>query len=342
MAASVCRWGSRPRPELDRPPRVDWGRARWCKMPGMKMHKRQGLRPGVFALCLLACAAGPALAQAQARTAAEDGLRPVTVASGLVDAWALAFLPDGRMLVTEKAGRLRIVGADGQLSAPLAGLPKIDVQGQCGLLDLVPDPQFSVNQRLFFSFAEPGDGGNSTAVASVRLVDGALRDLRILFRQRPRMDSGHHCGSRIVVARDGHLLIGLGDRFSGKDMAQDPANHIGKVVRVQADGGVPADNPWAGRPGAAPELWSLGHRNIQGAALHPQTGELWASEHGPQGGDEINRVLPGANYGWPLLTYGRNYVIGTRIGELSILFRWFYMINICNTFIYNFYYIFLF
>lgn len=246
--------------------------------------------------------------------AAQD-LRAVSVVRGLQDPWAIAFLPDGRMLITEKGGALRIAAADGRLSAPLAGLPALSVGGQCGLLDVVLDPQFSANQRFFFTFAEPGEGGNSTAVGSARLVADKLQDVRTVFSQRPKMRSQHHCGSRIVFDRSGHLLVGLGDRFGGKDEAQNLANHIGKVVRIDVNGKAPADNPFSGQVGAAPELFSIGHRNIQGAALHPLTGELWASEHGPQGGDEINRVQGGRNHGWPLVTYGRNYGIGTRIGE---------------------------
>jgi len=245
----------------------------------------------------------------------------VAVLKGLDNPWALAFLPDGRMLVTEKAGRLRVGLADGTLSAPLAGLPAISAGGQCGLLDVVADPKFAQNQRIFFSFAEPagaGENGNSTAVASARLVgDGVaakLEDVRTIFSQKPKISSRHHCGSRIVFDASGALLVGLGDRFSGKDESQNPANHIGKVVRIAADGKAPADNPFIGKSGAASEVFSLGHRNIQGAAVHPKTGELWAVEHGPQGGDEINRVQAGLNYGWPVVTYGRNYGLGTRIG----------------------------
>ncbi|HSQ71461.1 MAG TPA: PQQ-dependent sugar dehydrogenase, partial [Rubrivivax sp.] len=240
-------------------------------------------------------------------------LKPVTVVQGLERPWALAFLPDGRMLVTEREGRLRIVDAGGRLSAPLSGLPAISVGNQCGLLDVVVDPRFADNQRIFFSFAEPAasGGGNSTAVASARLVGDALVDVRTLFSQAPKLRSQHHCGSRIVIARDGRLWVGLGDRFSAKDEAQNPANHIGKVIRIEADGSVPADNPFVGRAGVAPELWSLGHRNIQGAALHPVTGQLWATEHGPQGGDELNIVQAGRNHGWPLVTQGRNYGTGT-------------------------------
>lgn len=262
------------------------------------------------ALLAASVASTPGFAQAPAAPAGT-----AVVVRGLTDPWAMAFLPDGRMLITEKAGQLRIATADGRLSAPLAGLPAVAATGQCGLLDVVLDPQFSETRRLFFTFAEPGPGGNSTAVGSARLVDDQLREVRTLFSQKPKVDSRHHCGSRTVVDRQGHLLVGLGDRFSGKDEAQNPGNHIGKVVRLTAEGRVPADNPFVGRAGAAPEVFSLGHRNIQGAALHPVTGELWASEHGPQGGDEINVVEAGRNYGWPLVTFGRNYVVGTRIGE---------------------------
>ncbi len=273
----------------------------------LSLRRARGLRAlaaGLLAAAALAVA--PAMAEPRA----------VPVAGGLEHPWGLAFLPDGRMLVTERAGRLRIVARDGTLSAPLAGLPPIAVATQCGLLDVVVDPQFERTRRIFFSFAEPGAGGtNSTAVGTARLVGDALQDVRTIFVQQPKLRSGHHCGSRIVVARDGNLWVGLGDRFGAKDEAQNPANHIGKVVRIAPDGGVPADNPFAGRAGHAPELWSLGHRNIQGAAMHPTSGELWLNEHGPQGGDELNLVRGGRNYGWPLLTQGVNYGSGTPIGE---------------------------
>jgi aldose sugar dehydrogenase len=245
-------------------------------------------------------------------------LQPVTVARGLVNPWGLAFLPDGRLLVTERAGRLRIVGADGSLGEPLAGLPPISSGGQCGLLDVVVDPDFAGNQFIFWTFAEPapdGQSGNSTAVARARLAGDKLTEVRTIFRQAPKVSSQLHCGSRIVFARDGTLFVGLGDRFSRKDDAQTLDNHLGKVVRITRDGGAAPGNPFAGTAGALPEVWSRGHRNIQGAALHPSTGDLWASEHGPQGGDEINVVDAGRNYGWPLITYGRNYGLGTRIGE---------------------------
>jgi len=239
----------------------------------------------------------------------------VSVARGLANPWAVAFLPDGRFLVTERAGRLRIVERDGRLGEPVAGLPEVDAGGQCGLLDVVLDPKFADNSFVYWSYAERGEGGNSTAVARGKLQGNRLAEVQVIFRQLPKVSSTLHCGSRLVFARDGRLFVVLGDRFSRKDDAQKLDNHLGKVVRIEADGKVPADNPFVSTAGARPEIWSLGHRNMQGAALHPQTGELWASEHGPQGGDELNRVLPGRNYGWPLLTFGRNYGTGTRIGE---------------------------
>jgi len=239
----------------------------------------------------------------------------VSVARGLANPWAVAFLPDGRFLVTERAGRLRIVERDGRLGEPVAGLPPVDAGGQCGLLDVVLDPKFADNALVYWSYAEAGEGGNSTAVARGRLQGNRLGDVQVIFRQLPKVSSTLHCGSRLVFARDGRLFVVLGDRFSRKDDAQTLDNHHGKVVRIEADGKVPADNPFVATPGAKPEIWSLGHRNMQGAALHPQTGELWATEHGPQGGDELNVVRAGKNYGWPLITFGRNYGLGTRIGE---------------------------
>lgn len=257
---------------------------------------------GLIALVLLAFAWSAAQAQ---------GLKPVPIVTGLDHPWALAFLPGGRMLVTEKPGRLRIVSADGRAGAPLAGLPPVDAGGQCGLLDVAVDPEFASNGLVYWTFAEPGDGGNSTAVARGRLDGDRLVDVRTIFSQRPKVSSRHHCGSRIVFGRDGTLWVGLGDRFSRKDDAQDPANHLGKVIRIDREGRPPADNPKF----AAPEVWSLGHRNIQGAAAHPDSGALWTVEHGPQGGDEVNAPKRGLNYGWPVVTRGRNYVVGTRIGE---------------------------
>ncbi len=242
-------------------------------------------------------------------------VQAVVVARGLDQPWALAFLPDGRMLVTERPGRIRPVAEDGTVGAPLRGLPPVDATGQCGLLDLVTDPAHATNRLLYWTYAEAGEGGNTVAVARGRLEGDALVDVQVIFRQQPRVASRLHCGSRLAFARDGRLHVGLGDRFGRRADAQDPANHLGKTVRIESDGRVPADNPHVGRAGARPELWSLGHRNIQGMAVHPVTGDLWQSEHGPQGGDEINLIERGRNYGWPLVTFGREYVLGTRIGE---------------------------
>ncbi len=247
--------------------------------------------------------------------AAAVDLKVVSVARGLANPWAVAFLPDGRFLVTERAGRLRIVERDGRLGEAVAGLPAVDASGQCGLLDVALDPKFAANALVYWSYAEAGEGGNSTAVARGRLQGNRLVEVQVIFRQLPKVSSTLHCGSRLVFDRDGRLFIVLGDRFSRKDDAQTLDNHLGKVVRIEADGQVPDDNPFVASAGARPEIWSLGHRNMQGAALHPDSGELWATEHGPQGGDELNVVRAGLNYGWPLLTYGRNYGSGTRIGE---------------------------
>lgn len=263
----------------------------------------------------LALLLGAASAAAQSPVAAPDRLKPVTVARGLVNPWSLAFLPDGRMLVTERPGRLRIVAADGRLSPPVGGLPPVAAGGQCGLLEVTLDPAFADNGRVYWSYAEPGEGGNGLAVARGRLVGEQLQEVQVVFRQQPKVSSNLHCAGRLAWGRDGRLFVALGDRYSRKDDAQLLANHIGKIVRIEPDGRVPADNPFVGRADARPEIWSLGHRNPQGLVVHPASGELWQSEHGPQGGDEINRIEPGRNYGWPLITLGRNYGTGTRIGE---------------------------
>lgn len=279
---------------------------------------RSLFRTRFAAVCgLVLAAAGLALVLPAAPAYATAGadLKPVTVARGLAQPWGLAFLPDGRMLVTERPGRMRIVTPDGRLGEPLQGLPAVDAKGQCGLLDVALDPKFADNRWVYWTYAEAGEGGNGVAVARGRLQERQVTDVQVIFRQLPKVDSQLHCGSRLAFAKDGRLFVGLGDRFGRKDDAQNPANHIGKIVRIEPDGRVPADNPLAARAGAAPEVFSLGHRNIQGLTVHPVTGELWQTEHGPQGGDEVNAPQAGRNYGWPVVTYGRNYGIGTRIGE---------------------------
>lgn len=239
----------------------------------------------------------------------------VAVARGLSQPWAIAFLPGGEMLVTERRGRMRLVSPDGRVSEPLEGLPAVDAGGQCGLLDVALAPSDEARPWVYWSYAEAGEGGNGVAVARGRLEGRRMVDVQVLFRQLPRVASSLHCGSRLAFGADGRLFIGLGDRFSRKDDAQDPSNHLGKIVRIATDGSVPDDNPFVGRPGTRPEVWSLGHRNIQGLAVHPTTGQLWQTEHGPQGGDELNVVERGGNHGWPVVTRGRNYGTGTRIGD---------------------------
>lgn len=239
------------------------------------------------------------------------------VARGLENPWSLAFLPDGRMLVTERPGRMRIVTADGALSAPIAGLPEVHAQGQGGLLDVALGPGFAEDGLIVFSYAEPTARGARTAVARARLdLDGLrVHAVRRIFAQNEDPSGSHHWGSRLVFAPDGSLFVTLGDRYHFRDRAQALDSHLGKVVRIAVDGSVPADNPFRGRAGALPEIWSYGHRNLQGAALDPQSGELWTHEHGPQGGDELNLTRGGRNYGWPVITSGREYVTGSKIGE---------------------------
>lgn len=258
-------------------------------------------------LLLLACLACTADAEPAAAPEA-PAYRLVTVAEGLEFPWSLAFLPDGRMLVTERPGRLRIIARDGALSAPVKGVPAVWAKGQGGLLDVVVDPAFASNGWVYLSYAEPGsDDEAGTAVARGKLVGNALEHVEVIFRQLPKVRSGAHFGSRLVFGRDGMLFVTLGDRYSQKDGAQTLDNDFGKVLRIRPDGGIPRDNPFAGRDGARPEIWSYGHRNLQGAALHPVTGKLWTHEHGAMGGDEINLDEAGKNYGWPVITWGVNY-----------------------------------
>ena len=274
-------------------------------------------------LLLAACAAAVAMAcAALAPAQAMESLAPqavqaqvTEVARGLEHPWGLAFLPDGSMLITERPGRLRLLDKSGRLSAPLAGVPTVEADGQGGLLDVVLSPGFAQDRRVYLSYAEAGGGKAGTAVGYGRLAtdNRSLTDFKVIFRQEPKLSTGNHFGSRLVFDEKGYLFITLGEN-NQRPTAQDLDKLQGKVVRLTAEGRVPQDNPFVGRAGARPEIWSYGHRNSQGMALNPWTGVLWEHEHGPRGGDEINLIERGANYGWPIATHGINYS-GLRISE---------------------------
>jgi glucose/arabinose dehydrogenase len=253
-------------------------------------------------------------AAAQGSIASEQAtFELVTVVDGLEHPWGMAFLPDASILVTERAGRLRIV-REGQLVAePIEGVPPVYASGQGGLLDVALDPEFASNRLIYLSYAAEGDGGNSTRVARAILGDGRLEDLEVIFTAQPLVRASKHFGSRLAFDPGGHLFITVGERGQG-DRAQDLGQDNGKVIRLYPDGGVPEDNPFIGVDGARSEIFSYGHRNPQGLAIHPQTDIPWLHEHGARGGDEVNIVLPGVNYGWPVITYGIDYS-GAPIGE---------------------------
>jgi glucose/arabinose dehydrogenase len=234
------------------------------------------------------------------------------VARGLEHPWGLAVLPDGRMLVTERPGRLRIATPDGTLSEPLTGLPPVYARGQGGLLDVALSPGFAQDRLVYLSFSEPGEGGAGTAVARGRLGERGLEGTQVIWRQQPKVEGPNHWGSRLAFRPDGTLFVTLGDRFSYRERAQDLSVTLGKVVRINADGSIPSDDPFVGRADARPEIWSYGHRNVQAAAVDAR-GQLWTVEHGARGGDELNNPQPGKNYGWPVITYGVDYS-GARIG----------------------------
>ena len=247
----------------------------------------------------------------------------VTVAQGLVSPWGLTFLPGGKMLVTEKPGRLRVVAPDGTLSEPVAGLPAVDSRGQGGLLDVALHPNFASNKLIYWSYAEARDGGaNNTAVARGRFVDGPapkVENVEVIFHQTPSLVSTLHFGGRLVFARDGRLFITLGDRSitEGRMQSQRMDGLLGKIVRLEADGSIPADNPFVGKTDVRPEIWSIGHRNLQGAAINPATRELWTVEHGTRGGDELNVPRKGKDYGWPTIAYGIEYRGATITGGIT-------------------------
>lgn len=271
------------------------------------------------AAVLAALACGPPAFAADYPTQ-HHRVRIVTVAAGLAHPWSLAFLPDGRMLVTERPGRLRVISKQGTLErSPVEGLPRVDAQGQGGLLDVALHPDFATNGWVYWTYARrDASGDNGTEVARGKLAGGPgayrMEQVEVLYRLQPKSSRGLHFGSRLVFDRQGRLYVTFGDRGE-MGRAQDLRDGAGKIVRLTDDGKPAPGNPFAGDPQARPEIFSYGHRNVQGAALHPATGELWASEHGPQGGDELNLVRAGVNYGWPVITYGTNYGTGTKIGE---------------------------
>ena len=269
-------------------------------------------------LALNACARpapGAATVPPQTQASQAGDLRIETVATGLEHPWAVALLPDGRFLVTERPGRLRRISADGAVSPPLAGVPEVFADGQGGLLDVVLDPDFARNQRVWLSYAEPGpDDTAGTAVATATLGDAALSDLRVIYRQIPKLKGPNHFGSRIAFDGNGHVFISQGER-NQKELAQDLEVLQGKLVRLNLDGSLPADNPFADGVGVRRAIWSYGHRNMQGMAVDPRTGRLWQSEHGPRGGDEINLPEAGKNYGWPVISDGMDYLTNRPYAE---------------------------
>jgi aldose sugar dehydrogenase len=270
----------------------------------------------VLVLCGALIAAAIASAADAVYPSSAGNLAVQTVATGLAHPWSLAFLPDGRILVTERPGRMRLVTQNGRLSPPLANVPKVFAVSQGGLLDVIPDRGFAQNRTIYFSYAEPFNGGGRTALARARLDDSEaprLTDVKVIYRQYGPPSHGNHFGSRIVQAMDGTLFVTNGEHFTDRDMAQTLDNDLGKIVRITTDGTAPPDNPFANKPGARPEVWSYGHRNPQGLALNPADGKLWEQEHGARGGDEINIIQKGHNYGWPRVSYGVNYD-GTPVG----------------------------
>ena len=281
------------------------------------MNVRRPVPSLTTALCLvgLVLYAPASLAKEGHYRSEKHDFRLVTLVEGLENPWSIAFLPDGRMLVTERPGRLRIVTKDFRLEpGPVEGLPPIVEAGQGGLFDVVLHPRYADNGWIYISYNGAGSGGWATQLLRARLEGNRLTDTQVLFSLQPKSRKGQHFGGRIVFDREGFVYLTLGDR-GDKERAQRLDDHAGSLIRLHDDGRVPADNPFVNRPGARTEKFTLGNRNMQGAALHPHNGELWTHEHGPQGGDEINVMRAGRNYGWPVITYGVNYGIGTRIGE---------------------------
>ena len=288
---------------------------------GVGSHRRAGSARRVCATLVAAfvcggVAAAPRATLADVFKSEEHAFRVVVVAIGLDHPWGLAFLPDGRLLVTERSGRLRTVNAEGRLDPePVTGVPRVHASGQGGLLDVALHPDFGENGWVYLSYAAGHWGRAGTEVARGRLRGNRLEDVEVLFRALPKSGGGRHFGSRLRFAPDGHFFVTLGDR-GDRHRAQDPGDHAGSIVRLRDDGTVPPDNPFAGSTGSArPEIYTTGNRNVQGLAFHPGTGVLFAHEHGPRGGDEVNVVRPGVNYGWPVISYGREYGSGAPVGE---------------------------
>lgn len=275
------------------------------------------LAPSLTILAVAALITGPASAETVSTETVK--IEVETVVSGLKHPWGLAFLPDGNFLVTERRGQLRLVTAEGRIRDAIYGVPEVVARGQGGLLDVALDPAFDENRLIYLTYAEKGEGNtNGTAVARGELTESMspqLRNVEVIFRQQPKKESDLHFGSRLVFDREGHLFVALGERSRTgmREEAQDLNSHLGKVIRIMPDGTVPEDNPFVGRDDALPEIWSYGHRNQQGAALHPGTGALWTNEHGPRGGDEVNIPEAGKNYGWPVVSHGVEYS-GGKIG----------------------------
>jgi glucose/arabinose dehydrogenase len=270
------------------------------------------LRLSVIGATFSALAAAD-IASARTFSSEQHEFRMVTVTRGLVHPWSLAFLPNGDMLVTERVGRLRII-RNGELSPlPMPGVPEVALGGQGGLLDIALHPKFTENRLIYLSYAGAGEGGSGTEVARARLVDDSLVDLERILEVRPKSPGGRHFGSRLLFGRDGYLYVTAGER-ANRDRAQDLGDLAGSIMRITDDGRVPPDNPFVDRPGARPEIYTYGNRNPQGLAMHPETGQIWEAEHGPRGGDEVNILAAGTNYGWPVITYGRSYS-GAKIGE---------------------------
>ena len=261
---------------------------------------------GVLAAAALMLMSQSSVAEDKTIDTQTGSIKVETIAHGLENPWGLAFLPDDRMLVTERPGRLRIVTKDGTISEPLKGVPEVFAEGQGGLLDVKLDPDFATNRLVYIAYSEPGDGGAGTAVARGKLSADSLDDLEVIFRQHPKVDGPNHFGGRLAFAPDGKLFVTLGERFTFTP-AQDLSNDLGKIVRINPDGSIPQDSPFVGKEGARPEIWTYGHRNPQGLAFNPKTRRLFESEFGPKGGDEINVLEPGKDYGWPVVSWGSNY-----------------------------------